>query len=280
VAAWRFFCSRAFRIYPAVFASVLLFAVVRSFATPELLTLRNILMNMLLLDVSLNGVMWSLQVEMIAIIPIFMAFLLYRRWGVSAVLLLFGILVALSFTGRHMHWGNIDLTQLFSFIAGMLAYYIWRPDWRILESVWACAGALLALLFARLLLGFSSHWAVVIEGILAAVFLGFLAYGRLGWYAGLFDNCVVRFYGRLSYSLYLLHPLTLLVIWNMPDVLGVLVLAGIPTPAVAFGLTVISVVAITPLAWLSYHYVERQGVVLSHQVTGRPPRQPQPDTAL
>jgi peptidoglycan/LPS O-acetylase OafA/YrhL len=72
---------------------------------------------------------------------------------------------------------------------------------------------------------------------------------------------IVRFYGRISYSFYLLHALTLTVLWRIPEPLGVLV-AGMPGPLLALLLSAGSVPAVTPLAWLSWRYVELRGIAL------------------
>jgi len=69
------------------------------------------------------------------------------------------------------------------------------------------------------------------------------------------DLPVVRFYGRVSYSFYLLHPLAL---WSAGWLTGYLMNAFDAVPmclilAVAF---VFSVVAITPAAYASWRFVE------------------------
>jgi peptidoglycan/LPS O-acetylase OafA/YrhL len=53
---------------------------------------------------------------------------------------------------------------------------------------------------------------VVIEGIAAAVFVGSLMYGRDFRGYTLLDLPVARFYGRISYSFYLLHFFCLFVV--------------------------------------------------------------------
>jgi peptidoglycan/LPS O-acetylase OafA/YrhL len=71
----------------------------------------------------------------------------------------------------------------------------------------------------------------------------------------------VRFYGRISYSFYLVNPLTLLVLWHIPDLLGSIVLrAGGFAFVVALMLFGVSVAVTTPVAWVMYEFVERPGV--------------------
>jgi peptidoglycan/LPS O-acetylase OafA/YrhL len=262
----RFFLSRVFRIYPAIIATVVIFALAywmtedrRSGAGYSAV---DIVQNMLLLSTSMNGVMWSLQVELVAAFVIFLAFVLHRRWGNGAVLSLTVLLVALSFLGSKMRVLGADLTALYAFPFGMLAFY-YRHLVRRFPVKWSVASFSLifvAMCSLRQLTSYTSHWAAIGEVVLAALVVAYLADGVLGPVGLLFDHPMIRFYGRISYSLYLLHPPTFFVIWSVPDAIGTLVRWGIPTAIVAFGLSALTIVAITPLAWLIYRYVERPGV--------------------
>jgi peptidoglycan/LPS O-acetylase OafA/YrhL len=154
----------------------------------------------------------------------------------------------------------------------MLAFFWGRGLIEAIPPAWSAAGftaVFVAMCMTRPVIGFTSNWAAIAEAILAAVVVAYLAYGALGPMGRLFDHPIVRFYGRISYSFYLLHPLTLIVLWRMPDEIGSIVQWGVPTALVAFGLTAITTVAITPLAWLTYHYVERPGVTLGRAATRR-----------
>ena len=275
--ATKFVIARIFRIYPAIIVTIGIFLLVSWSTglgpiTSELYTLRHIVRNALLIDTSMNGVMWSLQVEMIAIIPIFLAFALYRAWSIFPVVLLFIVLVAASFLGSTMRMLGPDLTALYAFIGGMLAFFGGRQAIGFLPPRWTAltfAVAFVAMCLARLLLGFSSNWAAIVEALLAAIVVAYLAFGALGTFGRLFDHSVVRFYGRISYSFYLLHPLTLWFAALAPEILGALVLSGIPTALVAFGVSAVTILAITPLAWLIYRFVERPSIAVGRALTQR-----------
>jgi len=82
----------------------------------------------------------------------------------------------------------------------------------------------------------------------------------------IFVNPVTLFFGRISYSLYLLHPplLTLLqpvfatiTAWHLPPVIGLTLSLG-----VAF-------LMLSPLAWLSFTLIERPGMRLGARVITR-----------
>jgi peptidoglycan/LPS O-acetylase OafA/YrhL len=152
-----------------------------------------------------------------------------------------------------------DLTLLCAFYFGMTAYHYGD---RIRLGAAGSIAAFAAMCAARPILGYASHWAALVEAILAAVVVAQLAFGQLGRFGDLFDWNITRFYGQISYSFYLLHPLTLLVAWRIPSGLGAVVDAGISPPLVAAGLAVVTIAAITPIAWLSYRYVERPAVAI------------------
>jgi peptidoglycan/LPS O-acetylase OafA/YrhL len=85
----------------------------------------------------------------------------------------------------------------------------------------------------------------------------------------MFDSNFARFYGRISYSLYILHPLTLIVIWHIPDAIAAALAAGVPCLVVAALLPVLSIATITPLAWAIWRFVERPGIEASRWLNAR-----------
>ena len=88
--------------------------------------------------------------------------------------------------------------------------------------------------------------------------------GLRGWLVVLRDNAVLRFLGRVSYSFYLLHPLTLMIFWKMDAALGAILQAGCPPWLVLLAMLAISITVALPLAALSYHFVEKPFVRLGH----------------
>jgi peptidoglycan/LPS O-acetylase OafA/YrhL len=276
--ALRFLVARILRIYPAAFATIAIFGVVfwtTGAATngPDSYDAIGLLKNALLFDTSINGVMWTLQLEVIAVPLLLIAYLGFLRFGVVAVAALFVVLVALSFWGswtRAIGGANMFGT-IHAFVAGMLAFLVsprlikWCTP-RIATLVLAGAGA--GFLASRPVLGWTSNWAVIAEAVFGAIVVAVLAFGRPGALAAMFDICLIRFFGRISYSFYLLHPLTLMVMWNIPTVLATVILAGVPPVAVAVGLFVSSVAVVTPLAFVMYRWVEQPGVRANRKLAG------------
>ena len=82
---------------------------------------------------------------------------------------------------------------------------------------------------------------------------------------GLIENRVLGFYGTISYSLYLCHaPL----VYAMSPVFR-RVCDFAPTYAAYFICVGITFSVVTPLAYLSYLYIERPGIKLGHAVFSR-----------
>ena len=80
------------------------------------------------------------------------------------------------------------------------------------------------------------------------------------------DLPLTRFYGRVSYSFYLLHLFTLFLVarvffWLLPAPV-------LLRSAVGFGvaLWVASTIAVSPFCWLSYRYVEQPFIRLSKHI--------------
>ena len=269
-AATRFLPVRLFRIYPAVFATIGIFAGLfwttgAMLGPADAYRAIGLLRNALLLETSIDGVMWSLQIELIAVPIVLLAFLGSVRLGLIFPMTLFLGLAALSFSGawNRAIGGAAMLGTIHAFIPGMIAFWIGR---RLVER---CPVRLAPTLFVALLVGFvesrpvlgwTSNWAPLLEAVFGAAIVAFLAFGPVGAPGRVFDLGVVRFFGRISYSFYLLHPLTLIVMWNMPETLGATIRYGVPVSVVALALFILSTAAVTPLAWAMFQWVERPGV--------------------
>jgi peptidoglycan/LPS O-acetylase OafA/YrhL len=180
-AVLRFLARRALRIYPPYIAMVVLCLLI--FRTTGLYILGSspsdfetgtLFAQMLLYRSSINGVAWTLQVELLGALLIVIAWIALRVWGAKALILILLVFFALSFTKR-MNW-VVDLVMvtpfsymqfLYAFIAGMLI----TPWSRVLATIrlprrllalYPLAGLVL-LCAAPELVGYTSKFRVLLE---------------------------------------------------------------------------------------------------------------------
>jgi peptidoglycan/LPS O-acetylase OafA/YrhL len=285
----KFILRRAFRIYPAHVVALgctmayLIFHEVRpqpngsgwfNHVYSEPVSLLVIAANMLLLSNTINPPTWTLTVEMVAALLLPVLHGMNRRVSRFQSLGVLALLMLVTYKFHHV----VSLVWLFAFYLGLML-----PSWgqdiaartsrsRLGTSA-AFACALCVFLFVRTAL--HGHGTVTppiveyAEAFAAAAILGLTIYGReLACYRFL-DLPLVRFYGRISYSLYLYHVLVLYVVSS-------LLFAYAPGAAlmrypVIFSamIGVATVVGATVLATVSYVWIEKPGIDLGKELAAR-----------
>jgi len=262
--ATLFFLARICRIYPAVITSIVIFVALflftgLSLTSPEQYSPWIVFLNGLLLSTTIDGVMWSLQLELIAAPVIFLVWLAWMRFGNKALTVTFGVLVILSFTRtwNHLIGPPAAFGQLHAFIAGMAAFLCGRKivDRLHHPALWLM-GMIVGFALSRAVIGWSSNWTILSETLFGAAAVALLAFGKFNSREGRITE-LARFFGRISFSFYLLHPLTMTLFASAAPTLTTIVNAGIHPLVIATAAFICSVAAVTPLAWLQYQYVER-----------------------
>jgi peptidoglycan/LPS O-acetylase OafA/YrhL len=260
----RFVRARIFRLYPAAIVAVGVFAALyywfgfklyeRSSFTPL-----NVLANMLMLRADIDAVMWSMKAEVAATPLIILCVWLFRQYGSRPLITIAAVLLGLSFIGQYTRaiGDDTNLAPIYAFPVGILLHFRGRE---IAERLAPVAVPLLAIASVALFCGCSffkptGTWTLLVQCLSAAVLVLLIAYRAEAAIFVPLDLPVVRFYGRVSYSFYLLHPLAL---WSAGWLTGYLMNAFDAVPmclilAVAF---VFSVVGITPAAYASWRFVE------------------------
>jgi peptidoglycan/LPS O-acetylase OafA/YrhL len=254
--ASRFVRGRIFRLFPAAITTIALFAVL--FHVSGFVVCRgacyaplNILANMAMLRTDIDRVMWSMKAELAATPLIFACVWLYRRHGAGAVMATAVGLFGLAFVGQYSQFIGEDtnLAPLFAFPVGILVHFKGEAIARRLRPAAAVLGTLgsVAVFCACAFFKPSGTWALLAQRLSAATLVMLIAYRPEVPPLAVLDARIVRFYGRISYSFYLLHPLTFwatgqLTAWLLNGV------DGVPLTVVAVSCVVFSVAAVTPLA--------------------------------
>ena len=183
-----YLAARLFRLLPLVIATTLLYWLV-TFPTPG-----ELIANMVLLSTSMNKVLWSLQVEMIGSLVIFIAWLWARE---DRALLAVALCIAAA--AVPFFRGNQFVVYLPAFLLGALIHYVPPRVWQ--------SRALLIVALAVLLLPsivFSYHGVTrLLEILAAAAIIGCVAAQR----PPALETAPVKFLGAVSYPFYLVHPL-------------------------------------------------------------------------
>jgi peptidoglycan/LPS O-acetylase OafA/YrhL len=259
--AGRYFRNRLFRLFPAGVAVVALLTALHQWFGIYVMnegdfSTGNVLLNMLMIRTDINAVMWSMKVECFATpLILFSAWLVKRDgapWLWATILVLFG----LSFWGPYVHalGDSTNLAPLYAFVVGVLAQHYGRrlPDIR--PSVTAVAVILSVIVFCYCGNHKQPGLILLLECLSAACLVTLVAWRPIALFKPL-DFGLVRFYGKISYSFYLLHVLGMLFASRLLALAGIS-LSGLPVSVGTIAFTVLSVMVTTPAAYLSWRFIE------------------------
>ncbi|WP_158926580.1 acyltransferase [Acidisphaera sp. S103] len=225
-------CSRVYRLFPLAIVSALPLGLLSSAPAAELVR------NMLLLSNSLNGVLWSLQVEVVASLALF------ALWGITRGNrrgLLLGLLLGFAATPFFRGHGNVVF-----FPAFVLGASISSIPPRLWNRWWITGTGIAVLIFTNVVLG---HGGITrcFEMAGATVLVGAVANGRIP----ILSMRVPLFLGAISYPFYLTHFIGM----SAADHLLVLLPAA-PSLVMIAGIAIVSVAVTIPVAWLLHVFVE------------------------
>ena len=259
----RFFRNRVFRLFPAAMAVVALLTALHwkfgLFIGYEAgFDPLDVILNLLMIRSDINGVMWSLTVECVATPLILLSVWLLRKQGERPLWILITVLLALSSWGPYVHLlgGFANLAPLYAFVVGVLLHF---RGARITSLVGPrtgdlrrhCRGGAVLVLRTR----HQSALIILLECLSAATLIGLIAWHPATSLFKPLDFALVRFYGRISYSFYLLHPLGILFAFRILEPLT-LNARGWPLSVTIIFITLVSILLTTPLAYLSWRFIE------------------------
>ena len=268
-AAGRFAIARLFRIYPAIIATVLFFALFYALTgialSPNAYSIRSLLRNMLLLQVDIDAIMWTIQVELAAIPLIFVAFLLKRRWGFPVLVPLTVGLAITTFSGWWWQllrpYPPFRPAWLYVFLVGMIAYYLGRelvPTLKKSTATIILISSLLVFFFVETVI--HKQWGVLFRTLSGAAIVAILAFRPAVPGTAILRTSPLRFLGRVSYSFYLLHYLTVPVMLRGAEWFSAWVKSGVPIVLLAIFLWITTTAAVLPFAWLMHRTVEMPSI--------------------
>jgi peptidoglycan/LPS O-acetylase OafA/YrhL len=267
----RFLRHRIFRLFPAIVAVIALITLIYRLTGfmpfPATFDAANILLNMLTIHTDINRVMWSMKVEIFATPLILGCAWLFARRGAQPLWIIIAVLFGLSWIGQYasLLGDGTTIAPIYAFVFGMLVHFRGEVFAPLVKSRWATPAAVLSvILFSVCSLLKQTGWTLMIECLSATMLVGLVAHGPHLAVLKPLDLRVVRFYGGISYSFYLLHPLSL---WlaNEAALRLQAALPGLPVTAAALIAGTLSVALVTPAAWLSWVAIEKPAVRLGRR---------------
>lgn len=272
-ASVKFVVSRAFRVYPIIFLAVGLAAVfpMCQAGTPSVrdFTLQQWIENLLLIDASVNGTLWALQVEMLMVPAILALYFAERSLGPNALRAIAIVTTGLAFIPTWAGWPPLS-ANFYSFVLGMMIPTIGKRIANRGSTLTGNAGSLVCLGFFLLpgpLLGTYSLFSAILEAYSAFVLVSYLSYRSDLIISKAMDLKSLQWLGLSTGSYYVLHMATIQPMMGLAN--------SLPLPASAgLGVLVLWLAALVPLCRASYKLVEAQGIAAGKWVNRKlqPPR--------
>jgi len=203
-----------------------------------------------------------MKVECFATPLIFLSAWLVRRdgarWLWVAVLILFG----LSFWGPYIHLlgDSSNLASLYAFVVGVLAQHYGRRLSNIRPPIATVIAILSVVLFCYCGTRKQTAPIQLLECFSAACLVGLIAWRPVAIFGPL-DFSPVRFYGKISYSFYLLHVLGIFFANKLLALSGIS-LSEMSASVGTIALTLLSALIMTPAAYLSWRLIEEPFIKL------------------
>jgi exopolysaccharide production protein ExoZ len=259
----RFLRNRVFRLFPAAMAVVALLTALHwqfgFFVGYEAsFDPLDVLLNLLMIRSDINGVMWSVTVECAATPLILLSVWLFLRHGERPLWSQIAILLALSSWGPYVHLlgGFTNLSPLYAFVVGVLMHFQGARIVARIRPVLVTFTAITAMaVFCFCGTRTQSALILMLECWSAATVIVLIAqHPAMGLFKPL-DFTLIRFYGRISYSFYLLHPLGIEFAFRISNPLAINAFS-VPLSITFIFYTIFSIVLTTPIAYLAWRFIE------------------------
>ncbi|MCG9082782.1 acyltransferase family protein [Laribacter hongkongensis] len=266
-----FLLRRILRLFPALFLCMFVMwalsaALQKIGVTFPIVSVERAISNALLIDTSLHGPSTSIQIEALATPFILFFAFVYRKSSVVQAVAIFTLSIMaiqkpeLVFSLQNMH------ANTFVFIAGMVvALPEVRTFFERVTTMQLCFLLVCAFLF-RHLVHFESLPGLIAQVLLLATLVGFVRWTPVKTeFHAFLESPISQFFGKISYSYYLLNVPVLWVIWFIPSFYEPFAKGGPVVGGLLSG--VLATIMTIPFAYLSWKYVERYFIKLGVKIT-------------
>ncbi|QAU23396.1 acyltransferase [Dyella sp. M7H15-1] len=271
----EFLVKRAWRIYPAMFACMVFYWVLSRLLDGRIgyATINAVIFwsSVTLYRVSVHGPSWSLQVEMLAA-PFILAFALMRRYlgFFSLVLVMAYAMFSIEYPVLIGNANNL-WPYLIAFVIGIV---VASPEFGAIRFEPKPAHIVIALItfiFFRQIVSRNAISGLIAHSLLAGLLVFAVSRSHTGRIHQFLNSRISQFFGRISYSFYLLNVPVLLLVWGT-------ISAVFPHPEqhyLGWGIVsgVIATVLTMPFAWACERYIERPSMHLIRSVLAVAPKQ-------
>ena len=205
--------------------------------------------NMLLLKVSVNGVTWTLQVEMVASLLIFLVFIVNKKARVLIVPF-FLLLVALFLVGyKPLFFKYFPAFFLGCYVGIFRQLLLGRENYFV-------PVAILLFLSADFFLGYDTRPTVAVVTVASVIMIACASSSN---FFKFLDHNVFGFLGKISFSFYLYHLTGALIVARGSQALGIHLHRLHPIVG-TFIYMVTTIPLAVVLATLSYHLIEKPSI--------------------
>jgi len=273
----RFYIRRYFRIAPLFYFMIIVWIVVSYLKWGTLPSLHDVVLNVLLLFGLVPGAHesivwagWSIGVEVLFYVLFPMIVVFVRNLHSCILALAIMLLISSSFytiAGQLNvgSWAYMNIvTHLPTFLAGVLAFLIWRRTGFLRSVKWGALllaftlGGILTVVYVP-----SAYKVLMIaNGIRLDLYIWSFLFMMLilsmcMWPNPLLANRLTNGMGRISFSLYLWHPLIIVMLVGVYGYIGQILGTGLWNFIACFSLT-ISIVSL--IAYYSFRFIEMPGM--------------------
>lgn len=229
------------------------------------MTLKEFFLNIFFIHTYVGGVTWTLRVVLIVSIIFPILYLINKKstWWIDTLIGIF--LVYFSFTLLNIP-GFRDLRYIYMFYFGLMIpkfknMFSTTPGWLVFLTL---PLAVIVLLGYRYLT--NEYSGGVVESLVSFFIIGFAAYGNKISILNFLEGKVLQFFGKISYSLYLIH-------FSVLYILGRLMFQNLPNLPyqnqyllIHSVLFLLSVLIATGVSYLVYKYIELPSKTLANKI--------------